>query len=160
MNGLRCPIRSEIHPVQMRSTDAVHSATPSMTPRLATDAPSVAVMKSGSTGMIISLEMSVSSETTPSATTFAGRSRFAPFSGGNGASCGAGVLTRASLAQRPRRPAARQGDSTAWIVPSPASAAFAESGCETTRMRRSSTLKYDLSARRTSVIWTAFTFSS
>jgi len=42
---------------------------PSISPRLATDAPSVAVMNSGITGTSISVEMSVKNDTRPSATT-------------------------------------------------------------------------------------------
>ncbi len=44
------------------------SATPSITPRLATEALSVPVTNRGRTGMIISLETSVKSEVRPSAT--------------------------------------------------------------------------------------------
>src|SRR5262245_60656283 len=69
MNGLRRPIRSESQPEKMRSTVAVHSATPSITPRLATEARSVPVTNSGSTGMIISVETSVKSDAQPSART-------------------------------------------------------------------------------------------
>ncbi len=68
-DGFRAPMRSESQPEATRSTVAVHSATPSITPRLATDALSVRVTKSGSTGTIISVETSVSIETNPSATT-------------------------------------------------------------------------------------------
>jgi hypothetical protein len=69
MNGLRRPTRSDSQPEAMRRIEAVLSATPSIMPRLAIEAPSVTVTKIGSTGMIISLEMSVSSDTTPSAAT-------------------------------------------------------------------------------------------
>lgn len=63
-------MRSDSRPEASRSTDAAHSATPSITPRLATEACSVAVTNSGRIGTSISDEMSVSREVNPSATTF------------------------------------------------------------------------------------------
>src|SRR5262245_50430346 len=69
MNGFLRPIRSESQPETIRSAVAVHSATPSITPRLATEALSVPVTNAGSTGTIISEEMSVRSDVHPSTRT-------------------------------------------------------------------------------------------
>ena len=66
-------MRSESQPEPSRMSAAVLSATPSMTPTLAIEAPSTPTTKSGSTGTIISVETSVRSETKPSATTLRGR---------------------------------------------------------------------------------------
>ncbi len=62
-------MRSDSQPEVSRSSDAVLSATPSMMPRLATEACSTPVTNSGSTGTIISDDTSVSSDVTPSAHT-------------------------------------------------------------------------------------------
>src|SRR6516162_2548990 len=61
-------MRSESQPEPRRSSEAVLSATPSINPRLATEALSVEVTNSGSTGMIISVDTSVNSDVKPSAT--------------------------------------------------------------------------------------------
>src|SRR5437867_10257538 len=61
-------MRSESQPEARRSSAAVLSATPSITPRLATEALSVPVTNRGRTGTIISVETSVKSEVRPSAT--------------------------------------------------------------------------------------------
>src|SRR5262245_44794916 len=85
MNGFLRPIRSESQPETIRSAVAVHSATPSITPRLATEALSVPVTNAGSTGTTISEEMSVRSDVHPSTRTL----RFTDGSG-RAATAGAG----------------------------------------------------------------------
>ena len=82
-------MRSESQPDESRSSEAVLSATPSMTPRLATEASSTPVTNSGSTGTIISDDTSVSSDVKPSAHTL----RVSP---------GAGALSRSSVAMGAR----------------------------------------------------------
>src|SRR3989442_10799994 len=93
MNALRRQIRSESQPDKMRSTVAVHSATPSMTPRLANDARSVPVTNAGSTGTIISVETSVSSDVKPSATTLRLVAGALAGGGDGGATVGVSVTT-------------------------------------------------------------------
>src|SRR5439155_5110614 len=93
-------------------SEAVLSATPSITPRLATEALSVPVTNSGSTGMIISVETSVRRETQPSATTLRGmgaarRGPSAPGAGGAGTAVSAFTAREPSTA--PGAPCLRAG---------------------------------------------------
>src|SRR5882762_10496180 len=99
MKGFRRPIRSDSQPEKMRSTVAVHSATPSITPKLATEALRVPVTNAGSTGIIISVDTSVNSEANPIATTLR-RSVGGRSDGGDGGATAEGsVMSRPHVAR-------------------------------------------------------------
>src|SRR5689334_21070112 len=110
-------MRSESQPELKRSSEAVLSALPSIRPRLATEALRVPVMNSGSTGMIISVETSVSSDVRPRATMLRlmpGRPRAGAGAWGAAEVAGGGAVTAAEPSTWADRLAAPRGGYSIW----------------------------------------------